>query len=278
VQVGDAGGVRRVPLEDYVAATVVSESAPSGDPSAVERMFEVQAIVARSYALASRGRHGSRGFDLCSTTHCQLYAPDRLKTSRWGPLVVEAVRRTAGVVVWHRTAPALALFHADCGGHTSTAGVAWGGADRPYLLAVPDAGPALSAHAQWTYEIEADRMVKLLGADARTAVGRRLDMISVLDRDPAGRAGTIALHGERERLVSGEILRDVVSRQDGARTLRSTMFEVRRDQSRFVFEGRGFGHGVGLCQAGALARIKAGARPRDVLAHYYAGASLRSLQ
>src|SRR5687767_1694849 len=117
VQAGDDGGVQRVPLEDYVAVSVVSESAPSGEPSAVERMFEVQAIVGRSYALASRGRHGNRGFDVCSTTHCQLYLPDRLKTSRWAPLVAEAVRRTAGVVIWHGTGPALALFHADCGGH-----------------------------------------------------------------------------------------------------------------------------------------------------------------
>ena len=104
----------------------------------------------------------------------------------------------------------------------------------------------------------------------------RSGLTTVLDRDPSGRALTVALEGEQERLVPGWVFREVVSRHLGARTLKSTLFEVRRDRRTFVFDGRGFGHGVGLCQAGALARIRAGAQLLDILRRYYPGTTLRT--
>src|SRR5690349_2234935 len=74
--------VVRVALEGYVRAAILSEFAPpGGDPANVERMLEVQAVIARTYAAAHLGRHKREGYDLCATTHCQLYQPGRLKTS-----------------------------------------------------------------------------------------------------------------------------------------------------------------------------------------------------
>jgi stage II sporulation protein D len=277
VQVAEDGNVvRRVSLDDYVRSAVISEFVPpGGDPLAAAQMLQVQAIVARTYALANRGRHGAQGFDLCSATHCQLYQPSRLKTSPWAAAVDEALRRTRGIVLWHGGGPAVAVFHADCGGHTTTPADAWRGTARPYLQAVRDDGPADSAHGRWTYAVDAAQIVAALNSDRRTQVGARLDAITILDRNASGRAETVALHGAQERLVRGEVLREVVTRQLGARTLKSTLFEVRRERTTFVFEGRGFGHGVGLCQAGAFARIRAGALASDVLERYYPGTSLR---
>lgn len=277
VQVGsEKNAVRVVKLEDYVRAAIISEFAPpDGEPLVIGQMLQVQAVIARTYALASRGRHSRQGFDLCSTTHCQLYEPNRLKTSRWATLATEAVRQTAGAVLWHGTSPAAALFHSDCGGHTSTSVAAWGGTTRPYLVAVPDDGPAGEAHLSWTYTSSATALAKALNGDVRTRVGARLDGITVVARDASGRAETVALHGQRERLVKGEDLRAVLSRQFGPRAIKSTLFEVRRERGAFVFDGRGFGHGVGLCQVGALARLRAGARPADVLRRYYPGTTLK---
>src|SRR5215210_7402126 len=112
VQVAEEGNaVRRVSIEQYVHAAIISEFAPpSGDAALIEQMFEVQAIVGRTYAIANPGRHAKQGFDLCSTTHCQLFEPSRLKTSRWAGAAGEAVGRTAAVVLWHGKAPVLALF------------------------------------------------------------------------------------------------------------------------------------------------------------------------
>src|SRR5688500_9608699 len=154
VYVAQEKKVRRVTLEDYVRAAIISEYAPpDGDPRLVQQMLEVQAVIARTYAVANLRRHAGQGYDLCSSTHCQLYEPSRLKTSRWAGLAAAAVKRTAGQLLWYRGTAVNTLFHADCGGHTSTSSAAWGGTSQPYLVAASDDGPAKSAHAEWGYRI-----------------------------------------------------------------------------------------------------------------------------
>jgi stage II sporulation protein D len=93
------------------------------------------------------------------------------------------------------------------------------------------------------------------------------------------------LRGTRTFVVRGEVFRDAVTRALGVTSLRSTLFTVKKTRAAsakatapeegFVFSGKGFGHGVGLCQSGAIARIRAGARVDDVLAHYFPGTTLR---
>jgi stage II sporulation protein D len=276
---GNKVTIRKVPFEDYVQAAIISEFAPpSGERDIVERMLEVQAVIARTYALAHLGRHAADGFDLCSTTHCQLFQPSRLTTSRWAAESAEAVRRTAGTVLWFDGAPANALFHADCGGHTSKADDVWGGAGSPYLVSIADDGPAADAHAAWRYEASRSAVLAALNKDPRTRVGARLDGIQVIERDGAGRAERVAIHGTEERIVRGETLREGLAQTFGARTIKSTWFDVHRDGTTFVFEGRGFGHGVGLCQAGALARIRAGARITAVLQRYFPGTRIVTMR
>jgi stage II sporulation protein D len=265
----------RVPLEEYVRGTILSEFAPpSGDPADIERMLEVQAVIARTYAAAHIGRHRREGYDLCSTTHCQLYQPGRLKTSSWAPLAVEAAERTTAQILWFKGSPASALFHADCGGHTSSATDIWGGRSSPYLTGILDDGIAESAHSSWRYEVGRTELIRALNADPRTRVGTLLREISVTRRDDGGRAQLVVLNGTREPVVRGEELRAVLTRAFGVKSIRSTRFEVTRTGQRYVFTGQGYGHGVGLCQAGAYAWLKAGAKPPQVLARYYPGAQL----
>src|SRR5436190_7507618 len=197
--------VREVPLEEYVAATALSEAHPDiSDEGIAEQVFEVQAVIARTYALSNLGRHGKDGFDLCSTTHCQLYDPARLTTSRWAGAARSAVGRTSGQLLWFAEAPAQALFHADCGGHTSDASAVWGGPAPAYLAGARDNGPAQSAHVEWTFDATAAALRRALNADPRTAVGTRLDRIEVAGRDAAGRAEMITLRGSRSFVVRGE--------------------------------------------------------------------------
>jgi stage II sporulation protein D len=275
--------VRDVPLEDYVQASSISEVAPAaGELDTVERMLEVQTIIGRTYAVSHLARHAREGFDLCSTTHCQLFDPRRLQTSRWAPASLEAVGRTSGLILTFDRLPIQALFHADCGGHTSTAAAVWGGTDRPYLVARPDDGVPSEAHADWKYEVSVGVLTAALATDSRMRVTGVLDTIEVISRDGAGRAERIALYGHAQNAgrtnsvieIRGDELRQVLTRAFGPRTIRSTRFDVRRTASTFTFSGRGFGHGVGLCQAGALARLRAGATPVDVLGYYYPGATL----
>jgi stage II sporulation protein D (peptidoglycan lytic transglycosylase) len=270
--------VKDVPLEEYVQATALSEVAPAaGEIGTVERMLELQTIIGRTYAVSHLGRHAREGFDLCSTTHCQLYEPRRLLTSRWATASSEAVARTAGVILTFERQPAQALFHADCGGYTSRASAVWGGADQPYLVARPDDGAASDAHAAWQYEVAlADLSVAL-------DVSGRLDAIDIVSRDDAGRVERIAVQSRVGReagaantstVLRGDEFRQRLTRAFGPRALRSTRFDVRRNGAMFVFSGRGYGHGVGLCQAGAFARLRAGATPADVVRYYYPGVIL----
>jgi stage II sporulation protein D len=274
VHEGNALVIRDVPLEQYVETTILSEVHPDvADEPIAERLFEVQAIIARTYAAANAGRHAKDGFDLCSTTHCQLYEPARLKTSRWAAYAHEAVRRTTGMLIWFGDQPAHAVFHADCGGHTSDAAAVWGGPAVPYLVGAPD--DCAGDHSEWTFETSATALHAALNADARTNVGASLEAVEISGRDPAGRAELVTLRGARTFVVRGEVFRDAVGRTFGAKSLKSTLFSVKRVGERFVFSGRGFGHGVGLCQAGALTRIRTGASPKDVVLHYFPGTSVR---
>lgn len=273
-------GTRRiitVRLEEYVAATILSELSPAAADAAVaDRMFAVQAVIGRTYAVAHLNRHAADGFDLCATTHCQLYNPARLKTSRWAAAAREAVQATSGAILTFNAQPVRALFHADCGGHTSDASAVWGGERRPYLTSVADDGPASRAHAAWTFDATREQLMRALNSDPRTRVGRSLDGIDVLERDAGGRATVLALRGERDTAVRAEIARDVLSKILGARSIRSTAFEIQKQANAYRFTGRGFGHGVGLCQAGAFARIRAGATTGEVLKKYFPGASMSS--
>jgi stage II sporulation protein D (peptidoglycan lytic transglycosylase) len=279
VKEGNRITIRKVPLETYVQAVILSEFAPaSGDPDVVERMLEVQAVIGRSYALAHLNRHAAEGFDVCATTHCQLFEPARLTTSKWAAQSVTAVRKTNATVLWFHDAPVDTLFHADCGGRTSRADEVWSGVGRPYLVSVEDDGPAASAHAIWRYQTTRTALIAALNKDPRTNVGPALRGIQVLERDGVGRAERIAIHGSQERIVRGEELREVLALSFGARSVKSTWFDVRSDGTSYLFEGRGFGHGVGLCQAGALARIRAGSTLPVVLQQYFPGTKLVTLR
>ena len=275
VREGTAHVVRDVPLETYAAVAALSEVHPAAGADALAaRVYDVQTVIARSYAVTNRGRHAKEGFDLCSTTHCQLYEPARLATSRWAAVVRAAAQRTAGEVLWFADAPARAVFHADCGGHTSNAAAVWGGVAPAYLSGRRDEIASPAAHTEWTFDAGVQEMRAALNADVRTAVGATLDRIEIAGRDGAGRAEQVVLRGSQTFVVRGEVLREVVTRRLGVRTLRSTLFSVKKTRDRFTFSGRGFGHGVGLCQAGALARLREGASPEDVLSYYFPGTSL----
>jgi stage II sporulation protein D len=263
-------------LEEYVLASVLSEITPAGDDARAARViFGVQAIVARTYAIANRRRHAADGFDVCDTTHCQIVEVDRVQRSRWAALAREVVEDTRGDVLWFADKPASALFHADCGGVRASAGEVWGGLAPAYLEGGEDPLPAGREHLTWRFVVHRDELRAVLNAQPRTQVGGRLDTIDVQRRDPSGRAALVVLNGERAPLVRGEEFRSIVSRRLGVRTLRSSRFDVRREGERFVFDGRGFGHGVGLCQRGAIARAAAGASVNEILAFYFPGTAVR---
>ena len=268
------GSVSAVGLEQYVLASALAEVSPVGEDAAVaERIFAIQAIIARTYAVSHLDRHRSDGFDLCSTTHCQLYDPQRIATSRFTAVARKAVQQTAGTVLAFSSRPIQALYHADCGGVTAAADQVWGGRPVPYLVMAPDSVSS-EAHRPWQVQVDVDRLRTALNLDPRSSVGGRLDAIAVTARDPSGRAAAIRVEGEQVRVVRGDDFRAILNRTLGVRGLQSTRFTVSRAGGTLRFEGTGFGHGVGLCQRGAAARARGGEPVDKILATYFPGTIL----
>jgi stage II sporulation protein D len=269
-----AGRVISVPLERYVLGAALSEVTPTGTtPAASARVYEVQSVIARTYAMTHRRRHGAEGFDLCDTTHCQVYQPDRIRTSSFSATAEVAVARTRGYVLRVGSATIDALFHADCGGHTTTPAAAWRGTNHAYLAAREDVVPGLT-HRTWTFDASEADWRTLLNGDPRTSVGAVFRLMEVTATGPGERVTSVRLVGARERVVTGDVLRTVVTAAKGVRSLMSTRFTIHRTPAGFRLVGSGFGHGVGLCQVGAIARAKRGDSLAEILAHYFPGARL----
>jgi stage II sporulation protein D len=267
------GQITNVPLEDYVLVSALAEVTPVNESvTTVSRIYDVQAVLARTYAVAHLGRHRAEGFDLCDGTHCQLYAPTRLATSRFTHMAREAVRRTAGLILSYAQRPAEALFHADCGGSTADAESVWG-KPVPYLLSTPDDVP-LAAHRSWRLTLTAEELRSALDGDSRSRVGRTLTRLEIRGRDVSGRATQLYVAGEHDVVVRGEDFRAVLNQKLGDHAVQSTRFTVTQSGRSFEFEGQGFGHGVGLCQIGAAARARRGDSLESILAVYFKGTQL----
>jgi stage II sporulation protein D len=259
-----------LPLEEYAVGAALAEvSVSSLPPEAAARVLEVQVLLARTYAVANPGRHAHEGFDLCATTHCQLYRAPAIWTARLRGLAVTAARRTEGRLIVHEGAPIQALYHSDCGGHTSAAADVWTGTSRPYLQPVADSFCRRPA-SQWEWRVRIRDLREALNDDPRFRVGAGFDRITIVGRDVAGRVGRVGL-GKGGRVVLASALRAHVLQRFGARSLRSTLFSVERQGDWFVFKGQGNGHGAGLCQIGAIARAERGQSASDILRHYFRG-------
>jgi stage II sporulation protein D len=264
--------VTTVAFEDYVAGTALSEIVPVNETApVVDRVYDVQTIIARTYALAHLGRHRTEGFDLCDTTHCQVYEPGRLGTSRFAGDVRRAVGRTAGQVLEFGGRPIDALFSADCGGHSTIPAQVWGTAPVPYLRVSPDRAPGLT-HRSWAVRVSVDDLRTALNGDPRTSIGRTLRSVTPEALDSSGRVSSVVLVGDRRVAVRADDFRQIVNRVLGPRGILSTRFTLTREGSVYLVQGTGFGHGVGLCQVGAVARARQHATINAILANYFPGA------
>jgi stage II sporulation protein D len=254
------GAVTVVPLELYLARVLVGEA----EPTAAEASLQALAIAARTFTMVNMTRHGRDGFDLCDTTHCQVWRASTTAASR------RAVLATAGQVLTFNGAPAEVFYSASCGGHTEKAADVWArGALFPYLQGVPD-----DVHENdpvWRLERSLDEVREaMVRAGAR---GGRLEDVRVEARSPTGRVMRVGLPGLTPDSMTGDQFRGALSFTD----LRSTAFSVERVGERLRFEGRGYGHGVGMCVVGASRRAQRGETAEAILSHYFPALRLQHL-
>lgn len=253
--------VNHVPLPDYVASVVTHEYG-FDDLEGNKAM----AVLARTYALRAR-KGPEAAYDLVDHVGAQVYrGQDDLH-----PAAVRATRQTQGETLTYDGAPIEAVYYASSGGHTAANESVWASAPVPYLRAQPDPFDAAAPYGAWTAEVPRRALLRALSQTYGTSVEGFL----VGTYSDEGRVQTIQLLGPDQRTISGNAFRQLVNLHFGATRLRSTFWtDVRREGDRYVFEGKGYGHGVGLSQWGAHAMAAHGYAYRDILGFYYPGVAL----
>jgi stage II sporulation protein D len=275
--------VNVVTTEEYLRGVVGVEMGlrQSNETAALE----AQAIASRTYALKNRGRFRAAGFDLRAGVQDQAY----LGVERETDLGSAAVRRTVGMVVTYRGDLISAFFHSTCGYSTASPEEAFRTVQAvPYLRPVSDRRPStgyycdISPRFRWTVEWEGNELRDILRQTVPSVVGVTADVVDevvavrVHGLGPSRRVTELRLQvGSGEIPIYGPDLRRVFLTPE-QRQLGSTAIEVTTERlagggTSAKITGAGWGHGVGMCQWGALGRARAGQTAREILLTYYPG-------
>ena len=286
--------LEQLSLERYLEGVVPHEIGARSPGAALQ----AQAVLARTWALANSHRFALDGYHLCSDTQCQVYSDPRQASDS----VKEAIRATSGQVLQWNGEPIHAVYHATNGGVSATAEEAWAMESLPYIRVMADGSgawaetiplPLRSAQAvqsllirgegahgaghprfRWSRTYTAGQLGRALAAAGQgdaLPTGLRVEA-----RGPSGRV--LALKIERDKGIPPVVLRlDAIRRT--LRRLPSTLFVVEEQGAEvWRFQGGGFGHGVGLSQAGAIDLAGRGWSARRILQHYYPGTQLAPIR
>ena len=285
---GDIRVINRLRMDDYVRGVVPLEigTNQASDLAAVE----AQAVAARSYAY-TRLAGLSRTYDVVATVQDQVYGGVNAE-SRTGNLAVE---NTAGLVLRYDGRAVSAPYHATCGGFTAAPEDSWNVDSEPYLRRVSDQIPGTSRYYcdwapkfRWTRSYTAGQLRESVDRYVRTLPGgaggiTRVRDVRVTDVTPTGRVATLAVDTDRGSWpLRGNRIRSALRLPSGE-MLYSTYFSVEADVSggevqSLVLRGGGNGHGIGMCQTGAIGRARAGQDFRTILATYYPGTTVGTVE
>jgi stage II sporulation protein D len=259
--------INLLPLEDYIMGVLAGEI-PRDWPL---EALKAQAIAARTFAVLTMGtaRSKSEPYDLENTALFQMYQGSGLVNEK----IQRAVWETRGRIMTFNSKPILAFYHSNCGGETSGAKAVWS-QDEPYLKPVPCSFGNNGAHFRWHAEISIQVLVRKLRA-AGLKIGdvvqlkpleldesNRILKLSIMDPDGT----SLAIKGSNFRMAVGP---DII---------RSTQFTAEVLQDKVVFNGKGWGHGVGLCQEGACGMALKGYGAFDILRYYYHGIMVENIK
>ena len=287
---GRVTAVNRVDMEAYLLGVVPREIGRVG----AERFeaAKAQAVAARTYAVRYLGRREALGFDVYASVQDQVYGGIADEYD----LVTRAVRETSGEILTYQGQPIEAYYHSTCAGQTAAIEEVWNQAPVPYLRSVRDVNPRtgqaydhFSSRFTWTQRWTIAELESILArtlADSLRAgmssVGN-LRGLEVLERTESGRIRRLRITTSTgEFIVGGDRIRWIFLTPAGA-LLNSSKFDVEivRDAQGNPFEvvatGGGWGHGIGMCQVGAMGRAEAGQDYRTILEAYYTGARVTDL-
>lgn len=243
--------INKVDLERYIAGVIESES---GTHTSLE-YYKLQAILCRTYLLAHLNRHVMEGFEVCDDVHCQAYL-SRSATNN----IVEAVLDTKGLVVVDNDLNLItAAFYSNCGGQTCNSEDVWA-THTTYLKSVKDTFCLHQVHAKWQRIIPLEDWKIYLQLKHKYPVDDSLKLIGATSFSQTN--GRAIYFMDKDLKIPLKVIRADFQ-------LKSTYFSIEQRGDSVVFSGRGYGHGVGLCQEGAMRMADLNHSYKDILNFYY---------
>jgi stage II sporulation protein D len=236
-------------IERYISGVVKSE----GGNGKNKEYYKTQAVIARTYMYKYFDKHLTDRYNLCDNTHCQAYNGLSSDT-----IINNAVYETENQVILDKDSILIiAAFHSNCGGETATSEDVWL-ANQPYLKSVTDPYCIASRNSKWEKTVKLTDWIDILkksgyqGSTEKSEVFNFVQNTRVTDY----RTGSFSLP---LRTIRTEL------------NLRSTFFSVAANGGSVVLKGRGYGHGVGLCQEGAMVMAAKGFSYKKIIDFYYSG-------
>lgn len=253
------GETKEMKLEEYLEGVVAGEMRNDWDINALA----AQAIIARTFTLQAyeRGALTSKGTNASTDIEeFQAYNADAVNDN-----VKKAVEMTRGKVATYQGIPIMGWFHSTAGGRTATAeeGLDYPHEEPPFIQSVDSPDElAPEEDRQWTATYTTDEVMRALAKmDEKVS---EINRVEIGEKGPSGRAEEIVFNGDID--VSGPKLRLAL----GSTKLKSMLLDsVALSGNQITFSGRGYGHGVGMSQWGALKLAKDGYAPEAIIQHYF---------
>lgn len=242
--------VSEVDFETYIAGVVQSEI--YGKPDQTD-IFRVQAIISRTWALRNKNKHKSDGYNFCDDVHCQAYYNRCIR-----PEIVYGTMQSVGEILVDKDGkPIDTPFHSNSGGQTANSEDVWS-AKIPYLRSVPDTFSYRMKQSVWKKELTRNEWLNYFSKKHK------------LDISDSSLCDELLNFRQDER--KSRIHNIPLTRLRTDFKLKSTFFSVSANGNKVTLNGRGYGHGVGLSQEGAIRMVSLGYKYQEILMHYYKGA------
>jgi len=271
--------INAVDIDDYLKGVVPCEI--GGVSRETFEAAKAQAVAARTYAYAHINQYRDLGFDLYATIQDQVYrgvASEREMTNL-------AVEQTAKEILIYKNRSIEAKYHSTCGGRTADFNDAWSGNPPPYLRSVSCRYCQDSPHYKWqkvltkkTFFMNMRTRLKKIGKTIPDDA--LIKNIKLVRNRRSKRVGKLIIcTRDNEYTIPGYNIRTVLGdSHDPGGSLKSNFIHIRVKGDKVTIEGRGFGHGVGMCQFGALEMARKGKSYHQILRHYYPGARLKKIR
>ena len=267
--------INLVSLEDYVKGVLAKEM-PLGKNNENFEALKALAICIRTYAIRKM-KDGKIYFDLFADTRDQVYGG----VDAENPLSDKAVDETKNLVIQYQDKAALIYYHSTCGGYTESSKNVFTKDLVPYLISIKDGDEPyckISPRFQWEEIYEKEEIIsRLKNYNLLENTNYILNDISISNKFNSGRVSELEIkvvdsnNNEMSLVIRGNEIRSILKTSDNKNILWSTLFDLEIESNSVVLTGNGYGHGVGLCQWGAIALSRNGWNYKEILQHYYPG-------